>query len=97
MLFSKKKYVFFQENYKHDQNGLIHPENWRLLFFIIGGVRVEIPAVNQTFWLPLFPQKHFKRSIFNVIAKFGDYKYNKDIKKIVEKNVFFHRRGVGKI
>ena len=36
--------IFFShENYKDDQNGLIHPEN------IIGGVRAEISAVSQTF------------------------------------------------
>jgi len=32
---------------------------------------------------------------FKVLAKFGGYKHNKDIKKLWKKNVFFHRRGVG--
>ena len=57
------------------------------LIFIIGGVRVEIPAVSRTFWLPLFPQNILKEAdiniFFKVLAKFNDYKDSKDIKKIV--------------
>ena len=32
---------------------------------------------------------------FKVLAKFGDNKHNKDIKKKWEKNVFFPSKGVG--
>ena len=38
------KKCFFQENFKDDQNGLIHPENSRLKFFIIGGVKSNFRA-----------------------------------------------------
>ena len=33
---TKKKNVL-EKKYKDDQNCLIHPENWRLWFFIMGG------------------------------------------------------------
>ena len=73
--FFGKKNVFFHENHKDDQNGLIHPENWRLKFFIIGGVRAEISALSQTFWLQLFGQNIWSEAdinfFFKVLAKFG--------------------------
>ena len=56
--FEKKKY-FFIKKYKDDQNGLIHPEKWRLEFFNIRGVKAEITAVSRTFWLQPFCSKHF--------------------------------------
>ena len=57
-----KTNICFQENYKDDQNGLIHSENWRLWMFITGGVRAEITVVSRTFWLQIIGSKHFKRS-----------------------------------
>ena len=38
---------------------------FKTLIFHYWGGQVEIPAVSQTFWLPLFPQKHFKRSRYH--------------------------------
>ena len=35
-----------KKNEKNDQNGPIHPENSRLKFFIIGGVRSNFRADN---------------------------------------------------
>ena len=34
---SNQKKIVLKKKYKDDQNGLIHPENWSLWFFIIGG------------------------------------------------------------
>ena len=69
------------QNVKDDQTGLIHPENWRLQFFIIGGGQGRNPGCS------LSPQNILKEAdinfFFNVLAKFGDYKDNKDIKKMV--------------
>ena len=68
----------------------------KTLIFNYWGVRLEIRAVSQTFWLPLFPPKHFKRSryqlFFKVLAKFGDYNDNKDIKKLCNFLICFIQR-----
>ena len=60
------------------------------------GIRVEITAVSQTFWLPLFPQKHFKRSRYKfflqIDAKFGDYKDNKKIHFVWKFWIFYVHR-----
>ena len=57
-------------------------------------------AVTWTFYFNILVLNILKEAdinfFFKVLAKFGDYKHNKDIKKIVEKKcIFFHRRGSG--
>ena len=95
LLWEKK--CFFHKKYKDDQNGLIHPERWKFWFFITWGVRAEITAISQTFWLPLFGSKNLKEAdikfFFKVFAKFNDNKHKKDIKKLWNFYLFFHRRG----
>ena len=60
----------------------------------------EITAVSRTFdfnflVLNILIKENIK-FFFKVLAKFGDNKHNKDIKKNWEKIMFFfHRRGVG--
>ena len=73
-----------------------HPNYENLKYW---GVRAKISDVSQTFRLRLSCSKHLKevdiKFVFKVIAKFGDYKHNKDIKKNCGKKTFFPLKGGG--
>ena len=55
-------------------------------FSLLGGVRAEIKAVSQTFDFNFLVLNILKEGdinfLFKVLAKFFDYKHNKDIKMV---------------
>ena len=77
-----KNILFTQENYKDDQNGLIHPENY---WWGQGRNLGCYQTFNFHFYVP--------NIIFKVLPNFGVFKDN----EFVGNHFFYYRRGVGEI
>ena len=87
----------FAKKYKDDQNGPIHPESENFNCSLLGGSgqksQLSVGLFDFNFLVLNILKEADINFFFKVLAKFGDNKHNKGIKKNCGKKMFFSIEG----